>query len=176
MLPWGRGSLSSPTYLPERFFMGGNTSPVCSLIGPTSILGFKSRGLGLAEPRRVTRDNPNDGSPDDSGIDNVGGDLALTAFADLSFDLPLSVLRNAGIHGHVFACTGSLNKLSENSYKEFSVQKFKDSFRSSVGAGLVVPTQLFRMEVNSYSASTLLIHEFLFFFSIFLSCVDFVKA
>ncbi|KAG6393571.1 hypothetical protein SASPL_147815 [Salvia splendens] len=149
LLPWGgRGSLSSPTYLPERFFMGGNTSPVCSLIGPTSILGFKSRGLGLAEPRRVTRDNPNDGSPDDSGIDNVGGDLALTAFADISFDLPLSVLRNAGIHGHVFACTGSLNKLSENSYKEFSVQKFKDSFRSSVGAGLVVPTQLFRMEVN----------------------------
>ncbi|XP_057784644.1 uncharacterized protein LOC131001990 isoform X2 [Salvia miltiorrhiza] len=148
LFPWGRGSLSSPTYLPERFFMGGNTSPVCSLIGPTSILGFKSRGVGLAEPRRATRENSNDENSGDSGIDHVGGDLALTAFADLSFDLPLKVLRNAGIHGHAFACTGSLNKLSENSFREFSLQKFKDSFRSSVGAGLVVPTQLFRMEVN----------------------------
>ncbi|KAH6837372.1 Outer membrane OMP85 family protein [Perilla frutescens var. hirtella] len=148
VFPWGRGSYNTPTYLPERFFMGGNTSPICSLVGPTSILGFKARGLGPAEPRRVTSDDSNGGNSDDSGIDHVGGDLALTAFADLSFDLPLKVLRDAGIHGHAFACTGSLNKLTENSYKEFSLQKFKDSFRSSVGIGVVVPTQLFRMEVN----------------------------
>lgn len=148
VLPWGKGSFNTPTYLPERFFMGGNASPVCSLVGPTSVLGFKARGLGLAEPRRVTRDDSNSGNSDDSGIDHVGGDLALTAFADLSFDLPLKVLRDAGIHGHAFACTGSLNKLTENSYRELSLQKFKDSFRNSVGIGLVVPTQLFRMEVN----------------------------
>lgn len=154
MFPWGKGSFSRPTYLPDRFFMGGNTSPVCSLVGPTSILGFKSRGLGLAEPRRAKKDDSDvGGNSDDSGVDHVGGDLALTAFADLSFDLPLKVLRDAGIHGHVFACTGSLNKLTENSYKEFSLQKFKDSFRTSVGAGLVVPTQLFRMEVQDYYAS-----------------------
>ncbi|KAG8390133.1 hypothetical protein BUALT_Bualt01G0051800 [Buddleja alternifolia] len=148
IFPWGGGFLNTPSYLPERFFMGGNSSPVCSLRGPTSVLGFKARGLGPAEPRRVVRDNANDGNSDDSGMDNIGGDLALTAFADLSFDLPLRVFREAGIHGHVFACAGSLNKLTENAYKEFSLQKLKDSFRSSAGFGIIVPTKLFRMEVN----------------------------
>ncbi|KAL8539265.1 hypothetical protein ACS0TY_001044 [Phlomoides rotata] len=148
VFPWGSGALSAPTYLPDRFFMGGNTSPVCSLVGPTSVLGFKARGLGPAEPRRLVPDNSNGGVSDGSGIDRVGGDLALTAFADLSFDLPLKVLRDAGIHGHIYASTGSLNKLSENAYKGFSPQKLRDSFRSSVGFGVIVPTQLFRMEVN----------------------------
>ncbi|KAL0299309.1 UNVERIFIED_CONTAM: hypothetical protein Sradi_6590700 [Sesamum radiatum] len=126
--------------------MGGNSSPVCSLRGPTSVLGFKARGLGPAEPRRLVRENSNDGSSSDSGIDHIGGDLAVTAFADLSFDLPLRVFRDAGIHGHIFACTGSLNKLTENAYKGFSLQKFRDSFRSSAGFGIIIPTKLFRME------------------------------
>ncbi|GER50938.1 outer membrane OMP85 family protein [Striga asiatica] len=148
LIPWSRASLSMPSYLPERFFIGGNSSPVCSLSGPLSVLGFKTRGLGPAEPRRVVRANSGDEGSDYSGLDHVGGDLAVTAFADLSFDLPLKVLRDAGIHGHVFANTGSLNKLSENAYKGLSLQKFKDSFRSTVGVGLIVPTKLFRMEVN----------------------------
>ncbi|KAK6135788.1 hypothetical protein DH2020_030483 [Rehmannia glutinosa] len=148
VFPWGNGFLSTPSYLPERFFMGGNSSPVCSLRGPTSVLGFKSRGLGPAEPRRFVRDNSSNENSDDTGIDHIGGDLALTGFADLSFDLPLKVFRDAGIHGHVFACTGSLNKLTENAYKGFSLQKFRDSFRSCVGAGIIIPTKLFRMEVN----------------------------
>ncbi|KAL0452699.1 UNVERIFIED_CONTAM: hypothetical protein Slati_1248000 [Sesamum latifolium] len=146
VFPWGSGYMNTPSYLPERFFMGGNSSPVCSLRGPTSVLGFRARGLGPAEPRR--RDNSDGGKPDDSGVDHIGGDLALTAFADLSFDLPLRALREAGIHGHVFACTGSLNKLTENAYKEFSFEKLRDSFRSSAGFGIIVPTKLFRMEVN----------------------------
>ncbi|KAL8509085.1 hypothetical protein ACS0TY_016326 [Phlomoides rotata] len=71
---------------------------------------------------------------DDSGID-----LAL----DLSFDLPWKLLRDAaGIHAHIFASTGCLNKLSE-----FSTQKLRDSFRSSVGFGVILPAQLFRMKV-----------------------------
>ncbi|KAI3458513.1 hypothetical protein Pfo_015176 [Paulownia fortunei] len=148
VFPWGSGFLNTPSYLPERFFMGGNSSPVCSLRGPTSVLGFKARGLGPAEPRRLVRDNSNDGNSDDYGIDHIGGDLALTAFADFSFDLPLRVFRDAGIHGHVFACTGSLNKLTENAFREFSLQKFRDSFRSSAGFGVIIPTKLFRMEVN----------------------------
>ncbi|KAL6496693.1 hypothetical protein OROHE_027399 [Orobanche hederae] len=78
----------------------------------------------------------------------LGGDLAFTAFADLSLDLPLKVFSDAGIHGHIFACTGSLNKLSEKAYKEISLQKFRDSFRSSAGVGIIIPTKLFRMEVN----------------------------
>lgn len=139
--------MNMPSYLPDRFFLGGNTSPVCSLGGPTSIFGFKSRGLGPAEPRRLVRESGNDESSDSSGMDFVGGDLAVTAFADLSFDLPLKILREAGIHGHAFACTGSLNKLTENAFQDLSYQKFRESFRASAGFGVIVPTKLFRMEV-----------------------------
>lgn len=149
IFPWGSGFLSKPSYLPERFFLGGNSSPVCTLGGPTTLLGFKSRGLGPTEPRRQIRTNSNGESSDtDSGRDYVGGDLALTTFADLSFDLPLRVFREAGIHGHFFACAGNVTKLTENAYREFSFQKFRESFRSSAGAGIIVPTRLFRMEVN----------------------------
>lgn len=148
-VPWGSGFLSLPTFLPEKFFLGGNSSPVCALGGPSSLLGFKTRGLGPAEPRRQITENSTDESSDaSSAMDFVGGDLAVTAFADLSFDLPLRVLREAGIHGHAFACTGSLNKLTENAYKDLSLQKFKESFRASAGFGVIVPTKLFRMEVN----------------------------
>ncbi|XP_059627948.1 uncharacterized protein LOC132270765 [Cornus florida] len=145
IFPWGSGFLNTPSPLPERFFLGGNASPVCTLGGPTTLLGFKSRGVGPTEPRRQLRENSNDQG---SERDFLGGDLALTAFADLAFDLPLRVLREAGIHGHVFACAGNLTKLTENSFREFSFQKFRESLRSSAGFGVIVPTKLFRMEVN----------------------------
>ncbi|KAA8534038.1 hypothetical protein F0562_031555 [Nyssa sinensis] len=149
IFPWGRGFLNMPSSLPERFFLGGNSSPVCSLGGPTTLLGFKSRGLGPSEPRRQIKENSNSESSETySGRDFLGGDLALTAFADLSFDLPLRVFREAGIHGHVFACAGNLTKLTENAFRDLSFRKFRDSFRSSAGFGIIVPTKLFRMEVN----------------------------
>lgn len=138
IFPWGSGYLNAPSY--ERSFLGDNSSPVSSLRGPTSVLGFKARGLGPAEPRRLVRDNSSDRN----------SDIALTAFADFSFDLPLRVLHEAGVHGHIFACTGSLNRLSENAYKEFSFQKFRDSFQSWAGLGIVIPTKLFRMEVSLF--------------------------
>ncbi|CAA2967373.1 sorting and assembly machinery component 50 homolog B-like [Olea europaea subsp. europaea] len=117
--------------------MGGNSSPVCTLGGPTSLLGFKARRLGSTEPRRNAGENLIDESSVSSGIDFIGGDLAITAFADLSFDLPLKVFREAGIHAHAFACTGSLTKLTENAHREFSFPEFRDSFRSSAGFGMV---------------------------------------
>ncbi|CAI9774918.1 unnamed protein product [Fraxinus pennsylvanica] len=89
--PWGSGFLNTPSQLSERFFMGGNSSPVCTLGCPTSLLGFKARGLGPAEPRRNAGENLNDESSESSGIDFIGGDLTVTAFADFSFDLPLRV-------------------------------------------------------------------------------------
>ncbi|VFQ81145.1 unnamed protein product [Cuscuta campestris] len=112
--------------------------------GPTSVFGFKLRGLGPSEPRRAVINE----SSDSSDLDFVGGDLAVTAFADLSFDLPLKILRESGIHGHAFACTGSLNKLSENAFRGLSFQKFRESFKASIGLGVIVPTKLFRMEIN----------------------------
>ncbi|XVF24167.1 hypothetical protein REPUB_Repub13aG0104000 [Reevesia pubescens] len=141
VFPWGNECLSRPSSLPERFFLGGNISPVCALGGPTALWGFKTRGLGPTEPKRHVNDDP-------SGVDFLGGDLAVTALADLSFDLPFRWFREKGIHAHVFACAGNVAKLTENEYRNFSVQKFVESLRSSVGVGLVVPTSLFRMELN----------------------------
>ncbi|KAL2903967.1 Sorting and assembly machinery component 50-like protein [Bienertia sinuspersici] len=150
IFPWGKGFLDRPSSLPDRFFIGGNTSPVCSLGGPSSVLGFKCRGLGPTELRRRSKDQP-DGDGDSSVAserDAVGGDLGVSAFADLSFDLPLKALREAGIHGHIFASTGNLVKLTENEWRKLSTKSFMQSFRSSVGCGLIVPTKLFRLEVN----------------------------
>ncbi|KAH9614545.1 hypothetical protein KSS87_001966, partial [Heliosperma pusillum] len=148
IFPWGKGFLDRPSSLPDRFFMGGNSSPVCSLSGPNSLLGFKSRGLGPTEPRRQTRENPESDSSVASARDVLGGDLAVSAFADLSFDLPLRIFKEAGIHGHVFAAAGNLTKLTENEWRNFSAKGFLETFRSTVGCGIIVPTKLFRMEVN----------------------------
>ncbi|KAF6164896.1 hypothetical protein GIB67_017099 [Kingdonia uniflora] len=149
IFPWGSGFKNTPSPLFERFFLGGNSSPVCMLGSPTTLLGFKSRGLGPTELRRLIVDKSDKGSSDASPVrDVLGGDLALTAFADLSFDLPLKVFRDAGIHGHLFAGAGNLAKLTEKEYRNFSFRKFGQSFRSSVGAGIIVPTHMFRMEVN----------------------------
>ncbi|XP_062120601.1 uncharacterized protein LOC133834849 [Humulus lupulus] len=150
IFPWGRGFLNKPSSLPERFFLGGDFSPVCTVGGPTTLWGFKTRGIGPTEPRRQNSDKPDVESSDSSRRDVVGGDLAVTAFADLSFDLPLRWLREHGVHGHIFAGSGNLAKLTENEFRNFSVPKFFQSFRSSVGAGIVVPTKFFRLECNYY--------------------------
>lgn len=151
IFPWGRGFLDRPSSLPDRFFLGGNTSPVCSLGGPSSVLGFKCRGLGPTEPRRQTRDKPDgDSEVAASERDALGGDLAVSAFADLSFDLPLRILKEAGIHAHVFASTGNLVKLTENEWRKFSPKSFMQSFRTTVGCGVIIPTKLFRMEVSMF--------------------------
>ncbi|OEL13394.1 hypothetical protein BAE44_0025587 [Dichanthelium oligosanthes] len=110
ILPLGRGFMESPSSVPHRFFLGGHSSPVCSLGGLTSLLGFKTRGIG---PTELWRFIPSESVMDDSaaspGRDYLGGDLAISAFADLSFDLPL---------------------------------------KSSAGVGVILPTKLFRMEIN----------------------------
>ncbi|KAK9700003.1 hypothetical protein RND81_08G210300 [Saponaria officinalis] len=148
IFPWGKGFLDRPSSVPDRFFMGGNSSPVCSLAGPNSLFGFKSRGLGPTEPRRQTRNQSDTDSSASSERDALGGDLAVSAFADLSFDLPFKVLNENGIHGHVFAATGNLAKLTENEWRNFSAKGFMESFRSTVGCGIILPTKLFRVEVN----------------------------
>ncbi|KAF5196566.1 sorting and assembly machinery component 50-like protein [Thalictrum thalictroides] len=149
IFPWGSGFLNRSSPISERFFIGGQSSAVCGFGGPTTLLGFKSRGLGPTELRRVNMDTSSDGSPATSTErDALGGDLALTAFADLSFNFPVKVLTNAGIHGHLFASTGNLTNLAQNEFRNFSVQRFGESFRTSVGAGAVIPTNLFRLEIN----------------------------
>ncbi|XP_073100773.1 uncharacterized protein [Elaeis guineensis] len=144
ILPWGRRFMDLPSPLPERFYMGGHSSPVCNLGGPTSLLGFRTRGLGPTDSRRfIPTKSDKDDSPASPERDVLGGDLAVTAFADLSFDLPLKLFRESGIHGHVFINAGNLAKLTENKFKDFSFRNFGESFRSSVGFGIIFPTKLF---------------------------------
>ncbi|KAK7305903.1 hypothetical protein VNO77_43815 [Canavalia gladiata] len=150
VFPWGHGFMNKPSPLPERFYMGGDFSPVCTLGGPITLWGFKTRGLGPTEPRRRSRDGIIDDNNDSSRWDFIGGDLAVTAFADLSFDLPIRWLREHGIHGHVFAGAGNTAKLTQNEYKHFSPRKFLESFRTSMGCGFVIPTRMFRLEGNFY--------------------------
>lgn len=155
IMPWGNGFRKLPSSLSDRFHIGGNTSPICTLGGPITLLGFKTRGLGPTDLRRlIPSRSDNTESPPSPERDVLGGDIAVTAFADLSFDLPLEVLKKAGIHGHVFATAGNLAKISEDELKVFSFRNFWNTARSSVGFGVIVPTKLFRMEV-CVSASNL---------------------
>lgn len=148
ILPLGKGFMELPSPVTNRFFLGGHSSPVCSLGALSSLLGFKMRGVGPSEPRRFA---PSESVMDDSatspGRDYLGGDLAVSAFADLSFDLPLKLFRDAGIYGHAFLSAGNLAKLSESEFKNFSFPEFGRTFRSSAGVGLVLPTKLLRVEV-----------------------------
>jgi len=146
ILPLGGGFMNSTLPVPERFYLGGNSSPVCSLGGLSSLLGFRLRGVGPTEARRHVLDKSESGSAD-PGRDYLGGDLAVSAFADLSFDLPLKIFRDAGIHGHAFLTAGNLAKLSEGEYKNLSASEFQRTFRSSAGVGIILPTKLFRVEV-----------------------------
>ena len=148
ILPLGRRFMELSSPVPDRFYLGGHTSPVCNLGGLSSLLGFETRGVGPSEPRRFV---PNGSVTDDSaaspGRDYLGGDLAVSAFADLSFDLPIKLLKDTGIHGHAFLSAGNLAKLSESEYKNFSLPEFRRTFRSSAGIGIILPTNLFRLEV-----------------------------
>ena len=142
-----RGSTGSVSPLSERFYLGGNRSLVCRLGGPSSLLGFKTRGLGAREFRTCDPNNSENGSSSCPELIGPGGDIAVTAFADLSFDIPLKPLRDLGIHGHAFVCAGNLGKLTECDLRKFPLTDFLQTFRSSAGFGVVLPTRLFRIEV-----------------------------
>ncbi|URE02920.1 Sorting and assembly machinery component 50 [Musa troglodytarum] len=155
IMPWGRGFMDSTSPLPERFYMGGHSSPICSLGGPTSLLGFKLRGVGPTDERRaiLTKHGEDEASTSSGRIaspggDAIGGNLAVTAFADLSFDLPLKLFRESGVHGHMFLNTGNLVDLTLAEFKNFSFRGFLETFRSSAGFGIIFPTRFFRMEIN----------------------------
>ncbi|CAM8975410.1 unnamed protein product [Rhodiola kirilowii] len=149
IFPWGSGFLDKPSSLSDRFFLGGKSSPVCTLGEPSSLLGFRPRGLGPSEARRhISTNNFSVATSETDERDALGGDLAVTAFADLSFDLPVKLLREAGIHGHAFACAGNLTKLTENEYRNINLKKYLESFRNTIGCGIVVPMKRFRAEVN----------------------------
>lgn len=147
IMPWGQDFQKKVTPISDRFFMGGHSSLVCDMKGPTTISGFRSKGVGPTETKRAIA-AAKDAIETNPPRDILGGDLAVTGFADISFDLPMGFLREQNIHGHCFICAGNLIGLSEQDRASFSLQRFLSSFRCSAGAGIVIPTRLFRLEVN----------------------------
>lgn len=75
--PSERGSSGSVLPLSERFYLSGNRSLVCRLGGPSTLSGFKARGLELRDFRTCA---PNNSDDDDSTSPELdGGDIAVTA-------------------------------------------------------------------------------------------------
>lgn len=150
ILPWGPGYKTRPTPISDRFYMGGHSSLLGELRGPSALLGFRTRGVGPSELRRpVPQTDKGDGEV--VAVvrkDTLGGDLAVSGFADFSFDLPLRFLKEYGIHAHSFVCAGNLLPLTGENSSPWSLKNFLSGFRVSTGAGIVIPTKLFRLEVR----------------------------
>ncbi|KAH7287881.1 hypothetical protein KP509_31G001800 [Ceratopteris richardii] len=147
IIPWGAGFREKTTPISNRFFIGGHTSLVCGLHGPVTVPGFPTRGLGPMELKRAST-LVQDSSDPDKKRDSLGGDLAFTSFADLSFDFPFNFLREQEIHGHCFVSAGNLFGLPELDRRSLTLANLWASTRVSAGAGIVIPTKLFRFELN----------------------------
>lgn len=152
IVPWGPNFQTKATPISDRFFMGGHASLLGNMKGPSALLGFRTRGVGPSEPRQPphngqTSPEPQAASEERLMRDTLGGDLAVSGFADLSFDLPVRAWRGWGIHAHTFICAGNLLSLTGDA-PSFSANTFLDTFRASCGVGLVFPTKLFRLEVS----------------------------
>lgn len=143
--------MQKTTPISDRFFMGGHSSLLGELRGPSALLGFRRRGVGPSDLRRQPGNETHGSDETKSSLkrDTLGGDLAASAFADFSFDLPLRFCRDYGIHGHSFVCGGNLVALTGENREPFSFRRFFSDFRCCTGAGLVIPTKLFRLEVSS---------------------------
>ncbi|KAF5832207.1 surface antigen-domain-containing protein [Dunaliella salina] len=142
MLPWDlerlpRVSPVQPTCIADRFFLGG----------PSSLRGFRTKGVGPTDTRR-----PQAGEPADSGPakrDALGGDLYASVMAAANFPLPHPAFKALNAHGHIFANGGSLVQLSGvNQPIPQRVREFGNTWRWSVGAGVVLPTWVGRFEAN----------------------------
>lgn len=75
-------------------------------------------------------------------------DLALNAFADISYDIPYKLLKYAGIYGHAFVSAESHTILTDYKFLNFFLKNYFHSYRSYVGYGVVIPTKFFQMEVK----------------------------
>ncbi|PRW61285.1 Sorting and assembly machinery component 50 [Chlorella sorokiniana] len=145
LLPWGTRSLDAPTSISDRFFLGG--------LGAGTLRGFAQKGAGPSEPRRPSAEagSSSEASPRPAlRRDALGGDLMCSLMAALNFPMPSDAMRAAGIHGHVFINGGNLVGLSgggraglRSAWREFST-----SFRWSIGAGIVWPTRIGKLELN----------------------------
>lgn len=143
ILPWAKDYFQKPIFSSDRFFVGRHSSLVSEMNGPTTVLSLISRGLS-----KVKRMQNGDGNEASVLQADFKGSLAATGFADLSFDFPWGGLRKQTMYGHCFICAGNLADFSEPGRASDHFQSFMSSLKCFVGAGIVFPTQNFRLEIN----------------------------
>ncbi|CAL5000846.1 unnamed protein product [Urochloa decumbens] len=90
ILPLGERYTDHRSHVPGSFILCGHSSPVCSLSGLSSMLGFRSRGVGPIEARWLVPNESESGSAAASEMGCLRGHLSTSVFADFSFDLPSS--------------------------------------------------------------------------------------
>lgn len=79
----------------------------------------------------------------------AGGDVLLAGGAELIAKLPGEVLRELDVRGRVFANAGNLLSLAGPSRPAAEHWRtLRQSYRASVGVGLLVPTSFGRLELN----------------------------
>ncbi|GAB4818843.1 hypothetical protein N2152v2_005889 [Parachlorella kessleri] len=137
LLPWG-SKWQGTTSISDRFFLGG--------IGSGALRGFKQKGVGPTDLRRPA---PREEGEPRALRDSLGGDLVLSLLAAVNFPVPVPTLRAAGMHGQLFLNGGNILALggTGKSLRD-AWQEFSTSFRWSVGAGIVWPTRIGRLELN----------------------------
>ncbi|KAG2436096.1 hypothetical protein HYH02_011607 [Chlamydomonas schloesseri] len=143
LLPWGpEGALTRPSCIADRFFLGG----------PSSLRGFKYKGVGPTDVRRPPEARAGASSDSASAAprrDALGGDAYTSIFASLMFQLPHPALKLLRLHGHAFVNGGNVIQLAGTGRSPSELlSEWGGSWRWSCGAGLVLPTPFGRFEAN----------------------------
>jgi outer membrane protein insertion porin family len=81
-------------------------------------------------------------------LDSLGGSAMASMLAAFRFDLPFKTLNALGVQGQVFLNAGTLGNFLEKGEKASISRNLKQSFRSSVGAGLLWPLKIGQLELN----------------------------
>jgi outer membrane protein insertion porin family len=119
----GGKSVGGSSSISDRFWLGG----------PMTLRGFNFKGAGpRTSPKRQGAE----------GGDSLGGDVFWSVGASLYLPFPHKLLHAAGMRGHLYANAGNLCAW------ETSARTLLLGARASVGAGLVFPTLIGRIEAN----------------------------
>jgi len=147
VLPWGDNWSTQVTSISDRFFIGG----------PSSLRGFRTRGIGPSDARRQGKElegkqsEKSSGKPNkESKRDYLGGDLKWTGFAALTWRLPNRFLKALDAQAQLFVDAGNLVPLSGlgvEGMRRTRDHLFQD-FRVTTGVGITFPTRIGRVELN----------------------------
>jgi len=81
-------------------------------------------------------------------LDSLGGSTMASMLGAFRFDLPSRTLNALGIQGQVFFNIGTLGNFLDKGEGASIARKLKQSFRSSIGAGLLWPLKIGQLELN----------------------------